>query len=132
VVRRIEPPLELDDYIKFMKHYQERCLREDPDGEWSASRYSAGNDLVNIFASLWRDSSVPRTELEDLRDWLGRLYESDIRTCIVQATLEHLFEQEEIRNFFSSWREDKVLAVAHEEASEWYRGGGSSSLGKPR
>jgi hypothetical protein len=131
VVRRIETLLELDDYIKFMKHYQERCLREDPDGEWSASRYSAGNNLVNIFASLWRDSSVPRPELEDLRDWLGRLYEqgdSDIRTCIVQATLE----QEEIRNFFSSWREDKVLAVAHEEASEWYKGGGNSSLGKPR
>ena len=132
---RIEPPLELDDYVKFMKHYQERCLREDPDGEWSASRYSAGNDLVNIFASLWRDSSVPRHVLEDLRDWLGRLYEqgdSGIRTCIVQATLEHLFEQEEIRTFFSSWRDDKVLAVAHEEASEWYKGGGNTSLGKPR
>ena len=90
---------------------------------------------MNIFASLWRDSSVPRPVLEDLRDWLGRLYEqgdSDIRIRIVQATLEHLFEQEEIRNFFSSWREDKVLAVAHEEASEWYKGGGNSSLGKPR
>lgn len=73
-----------------MKHYQERCLREEPDGEWSDSRYSPANDLVNIFASLWRDSSVPRPVLEDLRDWLGRLYEqgdSDIRTCIVQATL---------------------------------------------
>jgi hypothetical protein len=40
---------------------------------------------------------------------------------MVQATLEHLFEQEKIREFFSSWREAKVLADA--ETSEWHKGG---------
>jgi hypothetical protein len=132
---RIEPPITLDDYTKFEKHYYERCLRENPDGEWSDSRYSAGWDLVNIFAHLWRDSSVPRPVLDDLKAWLGRLYKEgdpDIRTCIVQATLEHLFEQEQIREFFADWQDEKILAVAHEEASDWYKGGGSSPLGKPR
>jgi hypothetical protein len=45
--------------------------------------------------------------------------------------LEHLFEQEQLREFFSDWKDDKILAVAHEEASEWYKGGGRSPLGKP-
>jgi hypothetical protein len=130
---RIEPPVPLDDYVKFVKLYYERCFRENPDGEWSDSRYSAGMDLVNLFAHLWRDSSVPRPILDDLKVWLGRLYKKgdpDIRICIVQATLEHLFEQEQLREFFSDWKDDKVLAVAHEQASEWYKGGGRSPLGK--
>jgi hypothetical protein len=131
---RIEPSISLSEYIEFIKHYCERCLRENPDGEWSDSRYSAGMDLVNIFASLWKDSSVPRTVLTDLKTWLGQLYkqsDAQIRTCIVQATLEHLFEQKDIRKFFSDWSEDEVLTVAHKEASEWYKGGGTSPLGRP-
>jgi hypothetical protein len=90
---------------------------------------------VNRFASVWRDSSVPRSLLDELKMWLGRLYKegaTDIRTCIVQATLEHLFEQKQIREFFSDWQDDEVLAVAYQEASEWYKGGGHSPLGKPR
>jgi hypothetical protein len=131
---RVEPPISLEQYIGFTKHYYERCLKENPEGDWSDSRYIAGADLVNIFASLWRDPSVPRSVLEDLKAWLGHLYkegDSELRTCIVQATLEHLFEQEPIRELFSDWQTDDVLAVAHQEASEWYKGGGSTPLGKP-
>ena len=131
---RIEPPISLSEYVEFSKRYYERCLKENPDGDWSDSRYSAGADVVNIFASMWRDSSVPRPILEDLKMWLARLYragDSEIRTCVVQATLEHLFEQKQIREFFADWLNDEVLAVAHAEASEWYKGGGSSPLGKP-
>jgi hypothetical protein len=131
---RIEPPISLSEYVEFSKRYYERCLKENPDGDWSDSRYSAGADVVNIFASMWRDSSVPRPVLEDLKMWLARLYragDSEIRTCVVQATLEHLFEQKQIREFFADWLNDEVLAVAHAEASEWYKGGGSSPLGKP-
>lgn len=131
---RIEPPIPLSEYIRFIKHYYSRCLRENPDGEWSDSRHSALSDLVNVFASLWRDSSVPRPVLDDLKMWLAQLYkegDADIRICIVQATLEHLLEQEPMREFFADWKNDEMLAVAYEEASEWYKGGGSSPLGKP-
>jgi hypothetical protein len=130
---RIEPPISLSEYIEFTKRYYERCLRENPDGEWSDSSYSAGMDLVNIFAGLWRDSSVPRPVLTDLKKWLGQLYkegDSGIRTCIVQATLEHLFEQKDLREFFFDWLKDEVLGLTHQEASDWYKGGGTSPLGK--
>jgi len=90
--------------------------------------------MVNIFASLWRDTSVPRPVLTDLKTWLGKLYkegDQGIRSCIVQATLEHLFELKDIRKFFSDWQNDEVLRVAHDEASEWYKGGGRTPLGRP-
>jgi hypothetical protein len=131
---RIEPSLMPDEYKPFVTHYYERCLKEDPKGEWADSRYSAGATLVNIFASLWRDSAVPRDMVRELKDWLGRLYaegDQSLRTCIVTATLEHLFEQKDIREFFSDWKKDPVLAAAHKEASEWYLGGGNTPLGKP-
>jgi hypothetical protein len=131
---RVEPAISISEYVRFTKHYYERCIRENPEGEWSASRYIAGGEFVNIFASLWWDSSVPRSVLEDLKLWLARLFrdgDSELRTCVVQATLEHLFEQKQIREFFFDWLNDEVLAVAHREASEWYKGGGSSPLGKP-
>jgi hypothetical protein len=82
----------------------------------------------------WRDSSVPRSILTDLKFWLGGLYKTgspQIRTCVVQATLEHLFEQKDIRKFFSDWQNDAALEVAYDEASEWYKGGGRSPLGRP-
>jgi hypothetical protein len=130
---RFEPALAVNEYKDFLKHYFERCLREDPQGEWSDSRYSAGGEMVNIFASLWRDSSVPREVLKELKVWLGDLYkegDEKIRTCLVNATLEHLFEQKDIREFFSDWKNDGVLAVAHKDACDWYLGGGNTPLGK--
>lgn len=130
---RIEPALQLGEYKDFVKHYFERCLQEDPDGDWSDSRYSAGADMVNIFARLWRDSCVPREVLKELKNWLGELYkrgDDEIRTCIVTATLEHLFEQKDVRLFFADWKTDGILAIAHREASEWYQGGGNTPLGK--
>lgn len=130
---RIEPPLPLEEYVRFEKNYYERCLRDNPDGEWSDSRYLAGHELVNIFASLWRNTQVPRPLLDDLKNWLGQLYKSgdqEIRTCIVQATLEHLFEQKPIQNFFSGWQSDAVLRVAYDEACLWPDRGGHTPLGK--
>ena len=132
---RIEPAMLLEEYVRFEKSYHERCLHENPDGEWSDSRYSAGYDLVNTFGSLWHDPEVPRPVFNDLKVWLGRLYkdgDEEIRTCIVQASLEHLVEQKPIREFFSDWQKDLVLRVAYDEACLWPDGGGSTPLGKPR
>ena len=70
----------------------------------------------------------------ELKEWLGRLYDEgdeNLRTCIVTATFEHLFEQKDIRDFFSDWKKRPVLATAHKEASEWYLGGGKTLFGKP-
>lgn len=132
---QIEPPLTPNEYMSFVVRYYGRCFKENPQGEWAATGYSAGHDLVNVFGSLWRDPRVSRTILRDLRDWLATLFvegDESLRKCLVTATLEHLFEQKDIRQFFSDWKQHPVLTVAYEEASLWYLGGGKTPLGKPR
>lgn len=131
---RIEPPLSPHEYVGYLERYYERCIRENPDGKWSDSRHSAGTNLVNTFGSLWSDSSVPRELLDDLKNWLARLYkesDEDARACLVTATLEHLVEQKPIREYFSDWREDALLCKAYDEACSWPDGGGDTPLGKP-
>src|SRR5437588_430553 len=59
----IQPPLQFEDHYRFVSHYYERCLREDPKSKWADSRYSAGHDLVNWFVSLWNDKQVPRSSI---------------------------------------------------------------------
>ena len=131
---RIDPPISLEEYLAFTKRYYERCFLENPDREWSDSRFTAATDLVNLFASLWRDPEVPRSVPCELKTWIEDLYkrgDPDFRDCLIQATLEHLFEQEQIREFFADWKNDPVLALAYEEACEWYKGGGRTGLGRP-
>lgn len=131
--QHIDPPLLFEDYYAFLTMYYARCLKEDPQSAWADSRFSAGLDFVNWFASLWHDTTIPRSSLTDLKNWLGGIYrEADeaLRVSIVQATLEHLFEQNSIREFFSEWKNDPVLQVAYSEAIQWVKGGGNTPLGK--
>jgi hypothetical protein len=130
---RIEPAMSVEESVGFFKRYYERCLHENPDGKWSDFRYSIGYDLVSLFGNLWWDQEVPRELLVDLKGMLARLYKAgdeEIRTSIVQATLEHLVEQKPIRKFFSDWTRDPVLKIAYEEACLWPDGGGSTPLGR--
>ena len=121
---RIRPALGFADYHPFVMHYYERCLREDPKGAWSDSRYSAGWALTSWFQGLWRDSTIPRSALLDLKAWLARLYkqgDEDLRTCLITATFEHLFKNREIAKYFEDWRRDPDLASAFDEASGYAR-----------
>lgn len=130
---RLDTELSLDEYLKFVRRYYERCFMESPDGEWSDSRYSAGWDLVSVLAFQWESTEVPKSVMEDWKQWLADIYKrgpDDVRKCIVTATLEHLLEQGAFRRFFADWVKDPTLRRAYEEALEWYEGGGRTPLGK--
>ncbi|MDP9121999.1 MAG: hypothetical protein M3O15_11655 [Acidobacteriota bacterium] len=121
---RIEPGLNLEQHLAFVLPYYERCFRENPDGEGSHSRYSAGWDLAHLFHHLWSDPQT-RPAVDQIRDWLARLYKSadaDLRRSIVDATLEHLFVIEGIAKLFAGWRKDPELRIAHDEAALWKQG----------
>jgi hypothetical protein len=120
--RRIDPPLTVEDYYSFLKHYFTRCFVENPDGEWAHTRYAAGWDLVNWFVHLWQDTSVPRRILHELKEWIAKLYKEgteELRVAIITATLEHLFEYHEIEKYFGDWQQDKILKSAYEEAAAY-------------
>jgi hypothetical protein len=125
--------LSFEDYQSFAREYFGRCLREDPKGAWINSRYSAGWDLVGWIASLWKDKSAHKVALDEWKSWLADMYkqgDADLRTCLVTATLEHLFEQRGMAKYFADWKADPILAEAHAQAVEWVSHGGESPLGK--
>lgn len=124
---RIEPPFSFAEFLKVFLSYGERCILEDPQGEWADSRWTWAYDLVNCFDQWWEDETIPREALADIKNWLARVYRNGddaIRTCVVQGTLEHLLEDENIRQFFTDWNEDPTLRKAYAEAMEWATGGG--------
>lgn len=127
---RVRPPLDGPTIWEFVRTYLERCLRENPQGEFADSRYQAGDTLANWFKALWKDSKVPRTVLKDLKDMLTVLYkegDEPLREAIVNATLEHVCEVREIARYFSDWQHDPVLSRAYELALEWGKGYWSES-----
>lgn len=123
--RRIVPNLTLPLYIEAEFPYLERCLREDPDSQWADSRWSAGYLISNWIKDIWADERF-RPHVDEFRDWLAKLYKSsdvpDLRLCLVQATLEHLFEVDGIAERFASWRDDLELKAAYDEAKMWKEG----------
>lgn len=126
---RIQPPISLDQHHALFLRYTERCLLEDPRGEWAASRYEAGWALARWFLALWSDEAVPRQRPLEIKQVLGRLYKAgdeELRVSIVNATLEHLFEDRSIATYFKEWEKDPLLAQAYDQAMLWSRKGGTS------
>lgn len=123
---RIQPPLMLDEVKGFFLRYYARCFREDPDTDWADSRYTAGYGLMVWFKSMWHDDSkVPGSVFEEIKIWLADLYrgsDADVRLAIVHASLEHLFEEKQIKKFFLDWRDDPILSEAYAEAAQWVDG----------
>lgn len=122
---RIHPPLELDDYLKFVPHYFSRCLKENPNGDWSHTRYAAAWDFASWFQSLWNDKKIDRSALAKLKIWLAREYtEGDeaIKRCIVNGALEHLFETRAIAKYFDDWATEPSLQSAYHDAAAWAQG----------
>jgi hypothetical protein len=126
---RIQPSLQFDEYRPFVSTYFQRCLLEDPQGEWAETRYRAGHNIIVWFVWAWRDPSQRTSTVAEFKEWLAALYvagDSEVRTCLVQATLEHLFENTEVAEYFSDWKVHPVLSTAYSEAMEWVEGGGRS------
>jgi len=133
---RISPPIDVDERQCFVLHYLERCLRENPDSDWTSTRYEAGWELASWFSGLWNDPSA-REFCGVVKTRLAQLYhagDEELRRALVDATLEHLFERRDIARFFEDWKKDPVLATGYAEALQWAEKGGKSDLhpGKPR
>jgi hypothetical protein len=126
---RIQPALQCDEYYPFVLAYFQRCLLKDPQSEWAETRYGVGHNIIGWFGWSWRDPDQRTSTVAELKAWLAAVYvagDSEVRTCLVQATLERLFETREVVEYFSDWKEHPVLSTAYGEAMEWVESGGSS------
>ena len=117
--QRIDPPILFQEYFPFATRYYERSIRENPDGEWSDSRTTAGWDFAKWFIQLWEDGPTYETEINELKALLKILYEEgnqEFRSDFVIMVLEHLFQNPEIADYFGDWQKEPVLGPAYAEA----------------
>jgi hypothetical protein len=123
--RLIDPPLELSDYLTFVPDFTRRCMQRNFSNEWVPERHLIGHDFRKWFESLFEDKDIPRDISVRLKEWLAQFYresDAELRLAIVNAILEHLFENRRIRRFFSDWKTDPLLSQAYAEAEMWIRG----------
>lgn len=120
--KHVRPPLNFEDYYGFVIPYLEQCIEENPDGEWTNSRYLAGHDLVNWIVTFWNDVAIPRAKLAEIKERLAELYkrgDAGVRDAVLNAVLEHLFENNQLADFFKDWLADPILAPVYREALLW-------------
>jgi hypothetical protein len=116
---RIQPQLNDDDLYSFVARYYSRVLLENPDGEWSDSRTTAGWDFAKWFLQLWDDASVPRDVLLRLKRILEEVCKMggiNICNALVTAVMEHLFKKPGLRAYFADWHDDPLLGPVYNEA----------------
>ncbi|MET0499402.1 MAG: hypothetical protein ABW106_14165 [Steroidobacteraceae bacterium] len=119
---RVTPPLEFSDFHPFVSNYFLRCISEDPQGQWSDTRYGAGMALANWFKALKNDQTVPRRALLEIKESIQDLWDREdqsIRDGILNGTLEHIFEDRDARQLFDDWRQHPNYAGLYKAACEW-------------
>lgn len=134
LAQRIMPSLSFDEVFAFLLHYFEFCLNNNPHGEWVDDRFTAGCDFVSAFVSFW-DERRDKKYFHEMKSLLRRLYmegPGELKDSIEQAIVEHLFEREDIRDFFSDWRDAPQLRPAYDAGKLWADGGGRSPLTQHR
>jgi hypothetical protein len=126
-VKKVVPDLTFEDYLAFMPAFFSRCIIENPSTDLTLSRWEAAMEFLGWFGNLWDDPSVERSVLAEAKDQVRKLYlegNSDVRLALIQGTLEHLFENASVRDFFADWLKEPTLQKAYEEAAEWSTLGG--------
>lgn len=119
-----EPPT-LDETVELYLGYFRRCIEENPTGDYAASRYMAAHSFVGWYRALRNDPKVPRAVLARARQMLQEVYERggpEVRECVVNGALEHLFEDVAVREEFADWKQHPHLREPYERALEWSEG----------
>jgi hypothetical protein len=64
---RIQPALQFNEYHPFVLAYFQRSLLEDPQSEWTETRYGAGHNIIGWFVWSWRDPSQRSAAAAEMR-----------------------------------------------------------------
>ncbi len=130
--QKIAPTISHEEFLDFSLDLFGECLRKDLDNIWALSRYEAGWEIVRFFFQNWNGGANSEF-VSKVNDWLSVTYlgsSLEIQECLVNATLEHLFENEMVARAFENWKDIKGLDVAYADAMRWVNEGGDSPLSK--
>lgn len=126
---RIRPEINMYEQCNFMADYLLDCIKNNPSSEdYLHSGYEAAWELSDWMKHLLTMENSNET-LKGVASRLEHLYresDADTRDRIVNGTLEHAFEEENLVPFFEYWQQDVDLRDAFHEALEWDRHGTSN------
>lgn len=66
---RIAPPLPKIEALEFILAYSARCLRENPNTDWTDSRYEACRGVVVLFRHYWELEES--RQLDRIKQWIA-------------------------------------------------------------
>lgn len=119
---KIKPSPPDEVVFDFLLNYYRRCIIENPQGEWSLSRYLAAHTLTAWFMKLWAHREIYQMTIDRIKMMLADLYrhgDIEVKDGVVNGALEHLCEDPSVAKYFSDWANDPELKTAYEEAMEW-------------
>jgi hypothetical protein len=124
---RIQPPLSCDEYGDLLLKVFNAAVENKTENKTSYARspYEVGHLLAACAVqAITLVGSEPRIlqVFGRLKEVLARLYRTgngSQRRCIIDAVLEHSFENPELLRFFADWQSQSDLLDAFNEAQEW-------------
>lgn len=120
---RIQPTLAGDTICAFILRYYIRCIVEGPQSEdFVLSRYEAANTMAEWIKHLCNKRPETDTLLQQVAATLRTAYlngQEEIKECLVNGVLEHVFEERDLVALFEDWKWDGRLSGAYEAALEW-------------
>lgn len=122
---RIHPRMQKEEICHFILRYLKKCMIENPEAqEYVFNRYEAGWEMASWIKHLWSKKPETNPILQEISATLKAMYlqgDTAIRECIVNAVLEHAFEEKAIVDLFAEWQQDEQLKTAYQNALEWGR-----------
>lgn len=120
---RIQPAVDRDTICAFILRYYMRCIAEGPQGEdFVMSRYEAAQTMAGWIKHLWGKRPETDAILQQVAATLKQAYvngQEEIKQCLVNGVLEHVFEEQDLIALFQDWKQDGRLRGAYDAALEW-------------
>jgi len=83
---------------------------DNDDWEWADWGFNAAHGAVFWFLELWKDKSVPRPVLVEVKEWFAQLLKEHVQQgLLATAVCDHLLSQKKVVKFFADWNEDADL-----------------------
>jgi len=125
---RIQPAPTRLDYGKLVGRVLQLSLKKKGQTPYALTNYGAAREFMAWVFECHRDRDTDTLSRKSLQ-WavlhLANLYRAGSkrqRRCLVDGAIEHLFEVDEIRVYFSGWQHDRLLSRAYREAVHWAEG----------
>jgi hypothetical protein len=107
----------MHEHLEHLLH----CIRDDPQGSETATRYEAAHELEACFddISTRSDADVMLTEIAAAVTQLFLTGDKLMQRAIETGFLEHVFEQPRLRRFFAHWETDDRLRETWQLCLAW-------------